>query len=188
MEEFFITVKNEKRRSYKISLIIIIFLNLIAFLFLAYYANSKRIRNESLLAAEMVAISLVLHFLIKNKERVDFRWAAIALSLFFYFRLGFYWPAITLIVLSLLYLVAVRDLTIYISKDIIKIPAFPKKKSRWIELNNILLKDDILTIDFKNNSLLQQPIDNSKTSVSEKEFNEFCRERLLIARTTVKTE
>lgn len=57
-------------------------------------------------------------------------------------------------------------------------PSFPKKKIAWSELNNIVLKDGLLTIDFRNNKFIQQPVDETKTAVNEQEFNDFCRQQL----------
>jgi hypothetical protein len=48
----------------------------------------------------------------------------------------------------------------------------------WDEVNNVILKDGLLTIDFKNNKLFQHIILNSEEDISEKEFNEFCRQQL----------
>jgi hypothetical protein len=35
-------------------------------------------------------------------------------------------------------------------------------------------------MDFKNNKLLQQLIDENSISINEKEFNDFCKEQLKI--------
>ena len=43
---------------------------------------------------------------------------------------------------------------------------------QWSEFNNIILKDNLLTLDFKNNKLLQLSI--SESTVDEYSFNTFC--------------
>ncbi len=43
---------------------------------------------------------------------------------------------------------------------------------QWSEFNNIILKDNLLTLDFKNNKLLQLSINES--TVDEYSFNTFC--------------
>jgi hypothetical protein len=45
-------------------------------------------------------------------------------------------------------------------------------------LNNAILKDGILTIDFKNNRVLQAEIEDRMNDVNEVEFNDFCRQQL----------
>jgi hypothetical protein len=52
---------------------------------------------------------------------------------------------------------------------------FPRRHFQWNELSNIILKDGLLTIDFKNNKLIQSEIDAQTTPELEKDFNEFCR-------------
>ena len=44
----------------------------------------------------------------------------------------------------------------------------------WNEFNNIILKDDMLTLDFKNNKLLQLDVVQSDKEVDEESFNNFC--------------
>ena len=39
---------------------------------------------------------------------------------------------------------------------------FPGKKYQWDQFSNVVLKDNILTLDFKNNKLLQAEIENNK--------------------------
>jgi hypothetical protein len=52
--------------------------------------------------------------------------------------------------------------------------SFPKKHQPWKELNNLILKDGLLTVDYKNNKLFQQEIESQVSSGLETEFNEFC--------------
>jgi hypothetical protein len=47
----------------------------------------------------------------------------------------------------------------------------------WNELANVIKRDDLLTLDFKNNRLMQVQILNAD-DVSENEFNQFCRQQL----------
>ena len=55
------------------------------------------------------------------------------------------------------------------------------KKYKWSEFNNILIKDDLLTMDFKNNSVFQAYTDdeeNDEYDVEGEEFNNYCKKRL----------
>jgi hypothetical protein len=47
----------------------------------------------------------------------------------------------------------------------------------WGQLTNVIKRDDLLTLDFKNNKLMQVQIINSN-DVPENEFNQFCRQQL----------
>jgi len=49
----------------------------------------------------------------------------------------------------------------------------------WNELSNVVEKHDLLTLDFKNNKLLQVRVFNAD-NINEAEFNLFCRQQLEI--------
>ena len=55
---------------------------------------------------------------------------------------------------------------------------FPKKLYPWAEINNMLIKDDYITIDFKNNKLIQKQINEPVTEAIKNEFNAFCAAHL----------
>jgi hypothetical protein len=55
--------------------------------------------------------------------------------------------------------------------------SFPKRFIAWDKINNVVLKDDLLTIDYKTNKLFQREIDPGTEASVEKEFNSFCVER-----------
>ncbi len=56
------------------------------------------------------------------------------------------------------------------------------RKIRWEELSNVIIKDQLLTIDFKNNKLIQIETDDEEDDeyeVDDDEFNTYCRNRLV---------
>ena len=48
----------------------------------------------------------------------------------------------------------------------------------WKDISNVVLKDGILTIDLKNNKLIQSVISKESADINEREFNLFCKEQL----------
>lgn len=67
------------------------------------------------------------------------------------------------------------------SKNEIKENGLFGKKIRWEDLNQVIIKDDILTIDFKNNKLIQAETDDEdddEYEVGDDEFNTYCRNRI----------
>lgn len=64
------------------------------------------------------------------------------------------------------------------NKSGITINTFFKKHYEWSLINNVVLKDGLLTIDYKNNKIFQKELEEDITPVLEKEFNEFCRLQL----------
>ena len=86
----------------------------------------------------------------------------------------------SVLVLAALFLIAKRSLLIKVSETEVLYPSFPPHHIAWNELSNIVLRDGLLTIDLKNNKLIQQLIEETNT-VNQDEFNEFCRRRLAAA-------
>ncbi len=60
----------------------------------------------------------------------------------------------------------------------IVINTFPKKHIPWGAIQNLMIKDDYITIDFKNNSLIQKQINEPVSEAITLEFNSFCKEQI----------
>ena len=60
----------------------------------------------------------------------------------------------------------------------IVINTFPKKHIPWAAIQNLMIKDDYITIDFKNNSLIQKQINEPVSEATTLEFNSFCKEQI----------
>lgn len=52
---------------------------------------------------------------------------------------------------------------------------FASPAYQWNEFSNIILKDNLLTLDFKNNKLIQVSIDEKQKAIDENAFNDFCK-------------
>jgi hypothetical protein len=83
----------------------------------------------------------------------------------------FEWLVIVFAFLALLEYQAKRATEIGFAEDHIMINKLFRKKVLWTDISNVILKDGILTIDFKNNRLLQRDIDSGENESSEQEFN-----------------
>lgn len=55
---------------------------------------------------------------------------------------------------------------------------FSTRQTTWDKLNNLVLKDNLLTVDYKNNKLLQLTTVDTPHRVNEEEFNNFCKKLL----------
>ena len=51
-------------------------------------------------------------------------------------------------------------------------------KYNWDEFENIIFKDNLLSLDFKNNKLIQLEIDEGWEEINVELFNEFCKKNL----------
>jgi len=48
----------------------------------------------------------------------------------------------------------------------------------WAALANLVLKDRLVTLDFQDDHIFQQEIDESSFGIDEQEFNAYCGDRL----------
>ena len=73
-----------------------------------------------------------------------------------------------------------RPLEIGFDQDQVVINSLIRRQFEWTAFNNIILRDGLLTLDFKNNRLIQKEVadDEEEDDADEEEFNAFCRDRL----------
>ena len=68
------------------------------------------------------------------------------------------------------------------SKDSITFNTFPFKNYSWQQVKNAMLKDNILTLDFANNKIIQREIEPAELTEEENEVNEFCKQQIINTR------
>ncbi len=83
------------------------------------------------------------------------------------------------LLLAGLYFISTRKLKIDVLEEGVTYPTFPAKSIPWSDISNLILKDDMLTIDLKNNKIYQHQIEYADNAVNEQEFNDFCRTKLV---------
>jgi len=55
---------------------------------------------------------------------------------------------------------------------------FPSKTYQWFEIDNVIIRDNLFTLDLRNNKIIQKTLDEAISPELEKEFNEYCRQQL----------
>ena len=91
-----------------------------------------------------------------------------------------WWIALLDLLFLVLSIASLKRLIVLVTEENIVYPSLFNRKINWNEISNAVLKDDLLTLDFKNNKLVQQLVDESSPTINEKEFNDFCKSRLTI--------
>ena len=114
----------------------------------------------------------------KNGKIVYYRIGLLFACLGWFFVHNGNWISLIFLIAALLEKQAKFPQEIAFDNDEIVFNTFPKKKYNWTDFNNIIIKDGIITIDFKNNKLLQKEIQSGATAQDELDFNEFCTNRL----------
>jgi hypothetical protein len=177
MQTFRIFLKNEKFKSYLRLSWLIVIIHIIIYLYITLFSEDRYLASGYTFVLIIIGLCLILKYYLQRKKT---KWQ-IGVDVFFILLfLGWitnkqYWPSIIPAVLYILSSLALRKSVIIFSEEKI---IFPLRTIRWNELDNTMLKDGLLTMDFKNNKIIQQPIDEAQTNVNEKEFNEFCKAQL----------
>ncbi len=82
----------------------------------------------------------------------------------------FQWMVFVFVLLAILEYQAETRSEIGFSEDHIIFNGLLKKKYKWTEVQNVVLKDGLLTVDLKNNKLMQKEIDNGENEASEEDL------------------
>jgi hypothetical protein len=90
------------------------------------------------------------------------------------------WVGAFFFLLSFLEYQTKRPLEIGFDHDRVVMNTLIKRRFDWNMFNNIVLKDGLLTLDFKDNRLVQREVadDEDEDDADEEEFNAYCRSRL----------
>ncbi len=178
MEEYKITLKNEKLNSYnRISWFILLILTLV-YSYLAFFNGDQSHLGKKAALIIALAAAMILKVVF---ERTAYRFGV---SVFFYILIlglianEYYWMAGIALFFDILHSISTREKIVTLSKEKVRYPSFPARNINWGSLYNVLLKDGLLTIDSKNDKIIQQLIDTKNATINEKEFNDFCREQL----------
>ena len=92
------------------------------------------------------------------------------------------WLVFVFAILAFLEHQAKYTLEIGFSSNEIVFNSLFKKRFQWSDLSNVVLKDGLVTVDFKNNRLFQKEIDEGEQEASEEEFNQWCRQQVVASR------
>src|SRR5688572_5800725 len=161
MEKYSLVLRNDKVKQYNRFAIFIILLNVVVLLAVGYYSAGKYTRNIALFGAMAITVTLIIHyFFTRTKQRNEsvFYSAALFLAFLTWVLIGHVWASIITVLLVLLYIIAKNQVTIHFDNDHIVFSAIPKKIINWSQLNNVMLKDGLLTIDFRSNKIMQAEI------------------------------
>jgi hypothetical protein len=174
MQQFEVTLKNDKIKYYKFIALLLVILNLAVFIILLISDVHFYEAAASLLLSGLYLIYLLYA---AKKTRSTF-----CVNQFTFFILAGSWIvlrdyliAFACIILGILYHLSLQKLQFVFNSNFVKKMNFPKHVYSWEMFANVMLRDDILTIDLKNNKLIQLEIESN---INETQFNEFAQQNL----------
>ncbi len=176
MPQFEVVLKNHKIRSYRLLALFLVCFNL-ALLILLLVAHAHF--YEMLITGVLVISYCMYHFYLYKKNNSK----PIADAITFFVIAGCwlvvsnYLLALCCVLTGILYCFVSQKNVFIFNEDCIKKMNLPKANYSWQMLTNVILRDTILTLDFKNNKLLQAEIEND-TDIDENVFNRFAQQHI----------
>ncbi len=176
--DYIITLKHP---GYKLADIISFLLCLLTVIFFTYFLvmGAEKPAPYIITIAVIVVQFIINYFKKKQGKKINHNYA---FSICFIAWLTIPYRNWLLAVLYLTALVAETQVKfpyeIGVNEEGIIINSFPKKNFNWADFVNVLIKENMLTIDFKNNRILQKETESEVPAELEKEFNEFCKKRI----------
>ena len=173
-----------KQQDYKWIDRVSVLLCILSSILFIYFIIAGQLQNENrtaiiyIIALVIVAAQLFFNYFNKDKYITNNRIAFLAIAVTWVISDNNWLAALYLVAAILEPKIKFPDEMGFDKEGITKNSLF-KKSYLWNELNNVILKDDILTIDFKNNSIFQKETEKEVDDSTEKEFNEFCERHLL---------
>lgn len=132
------------------------------------------------IAALILSTGIIIQaFSAKKRKEFSLRiWLWLA-GIFWLGMPGWKFLSIPFFLLGFLEAQAKHPLEIGFTSEHIVINSLFRKIYPWSAFNNVILKDGLLTLDFKDNKLIQKEAEEEDDpDAEEDEFNEFCRRHL----------
>lgn len=176
---YVVTLKNQQTRSLDA---LGFLLSIVSVFFFVYeMLASQEIGLAYLLGSAfiigVVAWNVYMSF---RKNRKVYYSRALLIAALVWMKMPFFqWLSFAFIILALLEYQAKYSIEIGFTSSQIVINTLIKKHYTWADLNNVVLKDGLLTLDFANNRVMQKEVeDDEDDDADEDEFNEWCRAQL----------
>ena len=172
--------KTGQRATDLLSFLLCLFTALTLFYLAFRSTNPDRL---TLVVASFLLIGLVITLFSRRRARPDkvrYRYLLLLAALAWMFFTPAPWVGALFFVLSFLEYQTKRPLEIGFDNDRVVINTLVKQQFDWAAFNNVVLKDGLLTLDFKSNRLIQREVtdDDEDDDADEEEFNAYCRGRL----------
>jgi hypothetical protein len=177
--QYIVTLKKDNENAVDITNFILCLLSVVIFTFMEI--TKKTLHYFFIIAAVVVAAGVFFNLYIKIKKNKPIRFRGLLLLTgILWIRMPYLqWLSVLFVILFFLEFQAKRALEVGFTDDLVVINSLVKRKFQWGDFNNIILKDGLLTLDFKNNTVFQkEALDDEEPDAEEDEFNDYCKKQL----------
>lgn len=182
--QYLVILKKESERATDLLSFLLCLFSALCFLYVQ--ARSGKIDYMPLLATVVIIGGLIFNLIRRRHRQVRYRSLLLLSAVGWIGMTSIPWVAAVFFILFFLEHQTKRPLEIGFDLDRIVINSLIRRRYAWTDLSNVVLKDGLLTLDFKNNKLLQKEVadDEDEDDADEEEFNMYCRQRLSAAAAT----
>jgi hypothetical protein len=179
--DFVVTLKHPDYKFYNVITVLMCVITVAASVFALLHSLFSTYTWVNVFLSAFIIVNLIIAFINSNKKEniTTFKWALYA-SAFLWLLYPLHIPVIAIfyIIAALLERQIKFPQEIGFNKDGITFNTFPFKNYTWQQVKNAMLKDNLLTLDFVNNKILQKETETDVDAATEKEFNEFCKQQI----------
>jgi uncharacterized membrane protein YobD (UPF0266 family) len=182
MMQYSFILKDNNQKVYNLFTWFLFFLHIVAAAVVALkYRDSNAQLSVYILLGFYAVISIAYFFFRRHKKALE------TFSLIMALLYGNFWlkhvGVIALFIFVLVYLFVTivhgkKTAVLFSEKGLLITRVFKSILYPWHEMDNVILKDNLLTIDFKSNRIIQAEIVEGSEVVDEKNFNGFCTAQL----------
>lgn len=176
--QYVVTLQNTSRKYIDNFSLLLLFVSAVFFLREQYLSPNIKIPY---LFGSMAIVAIVgrnIYQLKKNKQPVYYGSALFIAAIGWVTMPYLNWLFIPFALMGLFERQAKLPLEVGFTDTEIAINTLIRRRYKWSDFNNIILKDDLLTLDFKSNRLLQRDTIDEEGDADEDEFNNYCRAQL----------
>ncbi len=180
MNYFEILLPNEKIKTYNVITFIIISLNFFGF-GLSFLKSSGFTSLLFIIGLLLNAVCWIFYIINKRHIKKNIPEIVFLVSAVIWMITNNYLIGAMLILFAIMGFLVNRKRFIIFSDDGIQYPSFVTKKFEWQNVNQVIYKDEILTIDLDNNQFIQLKIENldANEKIDEYAFNSFCKSKIV---------
>ena len=176
------TLKDNNAKSYRLFTWFLFFLHIIAAGIFVLNTNDNKVSLSIYILLAFYAVIIFVYYLVRQRKNA-FETLALILALlyanFWFQHVGLVAVLVFAAVYVLASVVQGKKTTILVQEDGVHLTrVFKTVDFPWAAMDNVILKDNLLTVDFKTNKIIQIEIVEGSTITDESEFNLFCTEQL----------
>lgn len=178
------TLKDNNQKAYKQFTWFLFFLHVIAAAVFVLNTNENKVKISIYVLLGFYALLSTVYFFYRT-HKIALETFSLTMALL-YANFWFQHVGIAaMLIFALVYIVVAvvkgKRTTVVFSEEGIQLTrVFKTVLFPWTELANAVLKDDVLTVDFKTNKIIQVEIAETAIIVDELAFNQFCTGQLHI--------